>query len=973
MNDQILIWINGLRSNSTEYINECNQCLFELSQDSKNLPYFVDIIKESTDLYIINASLLFLRFSVSKHYQDFTKDFLMELLINILDSFSNTFDFSLLQSYKSLIKFLTYVIDNDELPNILLNFFQLNEKSNQPATIILVNILLKIIDFNESYEIIFRNFYFFAYSFLKDILSVDNSDYKVYLLYHDLHVLDTISYAFNEKLDLNVISHFLDLFRDPTISSRLYFKLWSSVSRIFSNFDEFFSHEQILVALIQSSLYIPDPFYFYCSALAFVPFIKTKSVPLEFIKLLISCEISVSIKLNNDPENLHFEDEVIKNVINYYNEDEEVFEIFKHVMSVIESKSTSEATSALYYGYIIKACNHTIKLDVQDVIQFFDELFTEDSDEKVILACLYSIAFIIDSTFNYIKELLIHFSERILICTISDNQEIRSNALAIIGSNNFDIGPSINEFYKMLLDNRENYLENNPYDFFVILISCTNTGLPIPDSYYEESINDVLIPLIKIDYSYLSFLAGLISSNEFWIETYLQMVDPFFESQIDNYIAEITDGSFYRNSEFDSIIGFYSILLENYQESFFEIEKNNILKICNLFYSIEVLDEDFYSYLSTKLSCAFKYITDTEECDKLTEYLFSYSLKSNFLNNCAVFNVLNYTIRYASIEITTVIMNHIIHDLINNENELHTDIYFEVLGSIFKNQELTEDMCLQVSHFLKDYYKNNALDNSNFHIFSYLLGKIMYRLPDYNEWLQFLFSNIETMESRPLILNSFFYSCIFKNLLKNNLTQSENVDDLIVELAISIFNDPNPTNDFKTASIHVLSMIIENKRSEAAIQFFLENIESFIQFASDSSLYFCSQSAVMILHAASLNLVEFNVELLIQCCKYFPDDIDFHSNIFFIRYSLDIMSEDNENVYAEPLEQTILICYFNYLIKSYQISYQIRGNDYDKMIQCFIVLANKNPELVQQRINELEEFPSAQRRIISILNPQDNE
>lgn len=170
MQEQVLSWIDGLRSTSTEIINECDQNLLQFSSDPSNFQCFIDIIKENTDFHIVNASLHILRSSLNKFSSDIPPEYAMELLSGILEEFSKNFDFNLIYTYKSLIKLLILIAGEENFPGLLFNFILQIQDSNKIASILLINIILKTTYLDDSEE----NPELFLFQYCLNFLPVKN-------------------------------------------------------------------------------------------------------------------------------------------------------------------------------------------------------------------------------------------------------------------------------------------------------------------------------------------------------------------------------------------------------------------------------------------------------------------------------------------------------------------------------------------------------------------------------------------------------------------------------------------------------------------------------------------------------------------------------------------------------------------------------------------------------------------------------
>lgn len=974
MQEQLIAWINGLKSSSTEYTNECNQNILQFSQDPNNFRYFVDILNETTDIYILKAALHILRSSL-RMYQDFPPEYAFELLTVILQIFSKNENLDLLFPFKSLIRLLIILTGDENYTDLLMDFFFQNQKTNKIASMIMINIMYRMVDLeDEQLKKIHVIFLRYTHHFFETLSSVRSNEYKARLLSYALNIIECSSTSIGSKeININLIVPYAYLFKNGNISIKAFYKLWRSIANIFVSFKLFGVKDKFLFELLKYTITIPNPIYLYYAICSFIPFFKDKEIPFKVILAFINCEMLTIKKSDFQIGDCFFFKKVVKNAIIYYNSEEEINEIYNRFIQEIQNSSTVDDGFIVYYGYLIKNCANCIKIDFQFIIQFFDELFKEESSPNCIYACLYALSYVIDSLTNNLKDISNHFFDRILACTLSDIKEIREKAFNYFDLMFFEANHS--NFLKIsqsILDNQDEYLKNNPYEFFKLVITCSNFNLPLPENLIETWINEILLPLIKEDLQYIKLLGGLLCANEFWIEPYMQLLNPLFETQIDEEISVVTDGSLGQSNNIKYIIEFFVILVESYGKAFYDSAQKYIHKLFTLFFKIDVINTELHLYIIDRLSIALEYLDDVEECDKLTNYILISNIKINFRINE---NFFCRTIRHYSPELVKEIFNQIVQLLQESNDQPLIISCLKILAKSVKNSKLNEEYFTELSQFMRQYCTEVVLENMTCANFFYNLGSMLTHFPDYPDWIQYLLSNAEKISANKFMFEYFFYFCIFQQLFLDNIPHSTEIDDAISQMAVQVYNEMELTSFLKSSSILTLSLLMEQNRSSIAVQFFKENVESFIQNLKDDDNCLISQSALIILNGVlTLTDCEVDVDLLKRCCEIFPYNSELDVNIFFIRYSIMIIDKSDDLPYASQIELQILDSFFKYLKRPYQKFRQLEfGNLRDNLVNCFKNLAEKNHDFTQKKIDELDDFPSEKKRIMNILSPPENE
>lgn len=967
---QVIQCITGLQFPETA--NECNQYLFQFIQNPSNLECLSQIIQDSNDPYIINACLHFMRSSLKNFDQDLPPNLASTLFTNVLTSFSNCNDFSFFRAYKSLLETLLDLPKSDELTELLLSFYFNNKDTNAFTTIIIIKIIIKVCNIDQSPEILI-SFINFVYSIIEQIFSIQNIDSKAYFFSLALTILRVSLLHFSNKtINLQFIHHFVSIFINPDISFYSFHKIWKEFSSILVEFGLMNKNQKFLTNLISESSKRVNPFMSHYIAIYFSRYFKDRKIPFPYVKFFINFELITILKINNIIENdqVYTETPILKASLNYYNSEDEILEIYNHVKSLaLKEKIRSSVTSIYYYGTAISLCFQFAKNDYNQIIKYFDNIFKLESNAITIFVCLLAFEEIFSCDISQCtNNFFLYFFERILYLTLSNCDYVRSLAVKLISAGEFSLVTTI-DFPSFVIENRDNYAQKDIGSFFSLLFLCSGLEYPIPDSFYEECINIYLIPLIQNDISLLVYLSGFLVVNEMWIEPYLKLISPLLDSLIDKYIKEMTDGSFYRNYQLDAIINFFSINLVYYKDFFFAISQNYIFKLVQLFFKIDSLNKEFYISMANEFSISLKFINDQQAMNQLTDMLLNYLSNSPSEENFNfIYKIFYYTIHTISPERISSILAQITHILKNDDNKWDLTNYFNVLAAMFKNPSINNEIASYVSELMMEFFQNKLMNGRTYMCFFTCLSKIIRYLPNMNDWIRFIFSNLAVLQKKSLSLTSvisFIYSIIFNRYLPSN-----EFDEIFVQFAIQFFNDQNVANQNKSLLIMILSMMMEEKRSDIAYQFFINNIQSFYQLLMSKDVYLGVSSALIFFNAANMNIPNLDVKLINDYCfSFFPYKIIIDQNILFIKYVISIVK--NNSIYSQYIQINILDALFKFLKSSLQKTIMIKkslGPLYDEMIQCFVNLAKNNQSFIQEKLKDLDDFPSERKRILIILD-----
>ncbi|OHT03896.1 hypothetical protein TRFO_28738 [Tritrichomonas foetus] len=1022
MENNILLfeeWVRGLQSGNNEIINQCNNNLQLFSQDLSNITILTHIISQPSDILYLKAALHILRVMVDSinDEKSVSVDVIHLTLTSLLKIFAVKNDFETIQTFRYVILRISLLFYQlIDIKTIFLSFLNEIGTNNVFVSVLIIEIFLRIIDREDLEEDlldlnIVAQFYQFAFNVIKNILpGIGNNELIAYIFRKCLLIMKNVNLfivnfgdtsifesgliqnnillpdQYENKCDVVDIKDFNNciFFEFDPNSFLPYFGLLQS-----TNFLSCLSYSKTWRSICSFILYLRlpmmrmyfdqikqainsqiSPDYIYSAISPIIDLMKNINNLNPFIiRQFIMFEFKIMSLLNhvvNSISDINVNYSILSSSFKLYrNLKKGIYEFFKKIFPRI----SNNYIKLIYFTAVFEKCVDFAQNDIGIIIELIDSFFQLSSSEPIIYACLCGIENVLSCRLEQLS-FSNHFFTRIFQCTLCNNHDIALKATEILQNDEMVEYSLTQDSWKDVMNNKDQYLNQDPQIFFMLIETLIRNNIRIPDIILERILKEILVPFACKDIVYLKDIYVFLAANEYFLEPILNLLTDSLK-QIDPMISTIMNGGCEIDSTLLHISSFFSHLLLIYQQNFFNLAQPYFETLWKLILlpNYNLIDNQLFLQYTDTVYTSLKYLTNPEICTHICTLALPFFENPTNISQLTFSNeIMIYPIRYAHPQIISKIVNIAIDNLLNSTliNYLdHTLILRLIEKSI--NQATTETR-YQIADSIQNFIKFNDRKNDYIQYIYSFLPNITIKLGIQEKWYYLIIANVSKIPSRSRAdqVPSQIIRCMISYLKKDVIDLK--YYDFILKLLIEMLQDNYNEYTYFIKDLAFTALIyLLKKQHESTIAYVEKNIDSFIQMVTFQNLekrYLVSIAGVILTYALSKPIGDINI--IFECLNLYPDlsnsiSIDILDIILLLSKIPALYTENPENKVCNALLRYISLpfIYFNNIKLSENTIHDIKT--------IIRTVNSRTPSIIEEEIMKNADFPYTQQRIMSFI------